>query len=318
LSDPAGHREIEGYGDATSVDRGDQIRLYVNTRSKAYTLEVFRMGWYQGLGGRRVFGPISLPGVRQTTPEPDPQTGLVDANWIEPFVLTTADPADQVEWTSGVFLAKLTESVQGKQSYIIFVVRDDDRSSDLRFQLPVTTYQAYNFWGGRSLYDWNSGDGLPWASTEGTAAVKVSFNRPYVASPNPKAAYGVGAAEIIPLNAQSRPIDPSDFSVRFVDSEELIAEDGAAANALDGKARSFWHTRWKGRSPAHPHEIEIDLGAPHVLSGFRYLPRQDKKNQNGTIKAFEFHVSADCTSWDLAAQGEWAANGHMKEVRFKP
>jgi hypothetical protein len=706
LSDPAGDREIEGYGDATSVDRGGEIRFYVNTRSETYTLEVFRMGWYQGLGGRRVFGPISLPGVRQTTPAPDPQTGLVDANWIEPFVLTTADPADQTEWTSGVFLAKLTETAQGKQSYIIFVVRDDDRSSDLRFQLPVTTYQAYNFWGGRSLYDWNSGDGLPWATTEGTAAVKVSFNRPYVASPNPKAAYGVGAgefltniqpapertpissagwdynmvrwlekegydvsyitnldtflsvghdeywswqmrdnveaardagvnlgffsantaywqirfedspatgvanrvvvsyknreadpynddddpsndrrltilwrdppvsrpedrligvsygldpvdgdmvvskashwvfqntglkngsrlprllgyevggvqgngpvnleilatsrvisrqntkdsftsnmtiygaasgalvfttgtiqwswgldnfnvptlrtsrrnpaaeqithnvlarfgavlpnarpltakdtyfakagrtltvpapgvlgndrdrealtarlatttsrgalslqadgafryfpdpgftgvdgfsyraddgqtlgeqadvaimvglapvrtarcirlvarsevkgrrvtsaAEIIPLNAQGRPIDPSGFSVRFVDSEELTAEDGAATNALDGKARSFWHTRWKGRSPAHPHEIEVDLGAPQILSGFRYLPRQDKKHLNGTIKAFEFHVSADCTSWDLAAQGEWAANGQIKEVRFKP
>ena len=54
LSDPASHREIEGYGDATSVDRGQEIRFFVNTGSKTYTLEVFRMGWYQGLGGRRV------------------------------------------------------------------------------------------------------------------------------------------------------------------------------------------------------------------------------------------------------------------------
>jgi hypothetical protein len=119
------------------------------------------------------------------------------------------------------------------------------------------------------------------------------------------------------VNAQGRPIDPSGFAVRFADSEELVAEDGAAANALDGDASTNWHTRWKGGAPAHPHEIEIDLGQPQVLSGFRYLPRQGTTRLNGAIKAYEFHVSADCLSWDLAAQGEWATNDDLKEVRFK-
>ena len=35
---------------------------------------------------------------------------------------------------------------------------------------PVNTWQAYNPWGGKSLYDFQS---------DGVAAVKVSFNRPY-------------------------------------------------------------------------------------------------------------------------------------------
>ena len=72
-----------------------------------------------------------------------------------------------------------------------------------------------------------------------------------------------------------------------------------------------------GGAPAHPHEIEIDLGRLWVLSGFRYLSRQGTKNLNGTIKTYEFHVSADCISWKLAAQGEWGANGDLKEFRFK-
>src|SRR5262249_31398354 len=55
--------------------------------------------------------------------------------------------------------------------YIIFVVREDNRSSDLFYQLPVSTYAAYNAWGGKSLYKYNSTNGVP--------AVKVSFNRPY-------------------------------------------------------------------------------------------------------------------------------------------
>jgi hypothetical protein len=124
------------------------------------------------------------------------------------------------------------------------------------------------------------------------------------------------AAEIILLNAQGTAIDPSGYAVRFADSEELLAENGAAANALDGDASTVWHTRWKGGGPAHPHEIEIDLGKPRILSGFRYLPRQGTTHLNGTIKAYEFRVSADCISWDLAAQGEWAANDDLKEVRF--
>lgn len=55
----------------------------------------------------------------------------------------------------------------GKETYIIFVVRDDSRSSDLLFQTIVTTYEAYNVWGGKSLYD-------------GPPATKVSFDRPYL------------------------------------------------------------------------------------------------------------------------------------------
>ncbi|MGH9648985.1 MAG: N,N-dimethylformamidase beta subunit family domain-containing protein, partial [Terriglobales bacterium] len=49
-------------------------------------------------------------------------------------------------------------------------VRDDARVSDYLFQTRVTTYQAYDNWGGKSLYAFNSPDG---------PARKVSFNRPY-------------------------------------------------------------------------------------------------------------------------------------------
>jgi hypothetical protein len=192
LTAPAMNREIEGYASATSVNHGDRIRLYVNTTAPSYTIEVFRMGWYGGLGGTRVMGPIQVDGTRQIVPTPDPTTGLVDCDWINPFTLVTED-----NWTSGVYLAKLTEATSRRQSYIIFVVRDDEASSHYVFQLPVTTYQAYNFWGGKSLYGNGSGAQLPWGSSPGTAAVKVSFNRPYAASTNFDAAYGVGAGEFL-------------------------------------------------------------------------------------------------------------------------
>jgi hypothetical protein len=167
LANPATDREIEGYASAPSVNRGEDIRLYVSTIDPGYTVEIFRMGWYGGAGSRLMFGPIKLAGMRQPPPTiADPDTNLVEANWQNPYFLhvSNSTPAD---WPSGVYIARLTGSVSGKQSYIIFVVRDDHRRSDLLFQCSVNTWQAYNEWVGHSLY------------TTHPRAYKVSFNRPY-------------------------------------------------------------------------------------------------------------------------------------------
>lgn len=145
LDRPASNREIEGYASATSVNGGDFISLYVNTAAPSFELDVFRMGWYAGLGARRVLGPLTLPGKMQVIPRPDPATGIVDCNWVESYALETRDSITGEPWSTGVYLARLTESKSNKEAYIIFVVRDDAHRPDILFQLPVTTYQAYNF-----------------------------------------------------------------------------------------------------------------------------------------------------------------------------
>jgi hypothetical protein len=182
LSTPATQGEIEGYASLTSVNQGGKIQLFVSTKASHYQIEVFRMGWYAGLGGRQVVGAIDRLGGRQPQPPLDSEGSLIECNWQDPYVLQI--PQD---WVSGFYLAKLTAS-SGQQSYIIFVVREDQRVSDFLFQSSVTTYQAYNNWGGKSLYEWNS---------RGRPVYEVSFNRPYAISPNPRAAYGVGAGEFL-------------------------------------------------------------------------------------------------------------------------
>src|SRR5258706_10893706 len=57
---------IEGYASLTSVNRGGQIAFYVNTAEARYTIDIFRMGFYGGTGGRRMLNTISRTGVRQT------------------------------------------------------------------------------------------------------------------------------------------------------------------------------------------------------------------------------------------------------------
>ncbi|MBW4613022.1 MAG: hypothetical protein KME21_07005 [Desmonostoc vinosum HA7617-LM4] len=189
LTNPAVKREIEGYASLTSVNRGDEIKFFVNTKEPKYTIEIFRMGWYGGAGGRQITPAIVRNGIKQPPPIIDVATGLIECDWQDPYTLKIPqDSNNSTEWTSGFYLAKLTASQSGKQSYIIFVVRDDSRPSDILFQSSVTTYQAYNNWGSMSLYRWNS---------RGKQAQKVSFNRPYARSPSRLAAYGVGAGEFL-------------------------------------------------------------------------------------------------------------------------
>jgi hypothetical protein len=104
----------------------------------------------------------------QEMPAPDPSAGLVECHFRDPYALQTRD-ADAA-WTSGVYLARLTARPSAAQSFIVFVVRDDTRESAIAFQSSVTTFAAYNNWGGKSLYAFNSGN---------APARKVSFDRPY-------------------------------------------------------------------------------------------------------------------------------------------
>jgi len=159
--------DISGYADQPSVNHGAVIRFYVSTdpaKSPTWDLEVYRMGWYGGSGARLMYSTYGLPSQLQPVPAPDPTTGLIAAtNWSVSYALQT-DPA----WPSGVYLAKLMSRTG--VGYIPFVVRADGVPADILYQVPVTTWQAYNDWGGKSLYDYQS---------PGGRAYKVSFDRPY-------------------------------------------------------------------------------------------------------------------------------------------
>ena len=173
LDKTGGYRSpgIEGYCSAQSVQAGDRLDIMVSTRPAAsFQIEIFRTGYYQGLGARlvREFGPF--PGVSQ----PDPQIGerrVRECQW-EPCVSFTI-PDD---WTSGVYLGRLTTLPESKnepywQSHLIFIVTDK-RPADILLQCSDNTWQAYNRWPDNySLY----------TSPEGSlkADSDVSFDRPY-------------------------------------------------------------------------------------------------------------------------------------------
>ena len=55
----------------------------------SFTIDVYRTGYYQGIGARRVASLGSFPGLHQAIPLPDPQTGKVECHWTKTTTLTT-------------------------------------------------------------------------------------------------------------------------------------------------------------------------------------------------------------------------------------
>ena len=160
-----------GYASETNVEPGETLRLHVSSPAE-YRVEIFRLGWYGGVGARLV---TCLPGCgvfrlgrAYSGFSPDPATGEVRLSW--PVTDTIVIPPD---WVSGYYLARLVPSDGDVRGTVPFVVREGgDRQSPILVEVPVNTWQAYNSWGGKSLYDFNSTDGVP--------ANRVSFDRPYL------------------------------------------------------------------------------------------------------------------------------------------
>ena len=128
------------------------------------------MGYYGGMGARKVTSITPSAHLPQIQPDclTDDATGLIDCgNWA--VSASWPVPSDA---TSGIYFAKLTRVDTGGASHIIFVVRDDASHSDMFFQTSDTTWQAYNQYGGNSLYVGGPGQNPG-------RAYKVSYNRPF-------------------------------------------------------------------------------------------------------------------------------------------
>ena len=166
----AGDPSIQGFTTSFSVDVGETVHFKVDTDAAEYSIDVYRMGYYGGAGARHIATLNPTATLPQVQPPclTDSATGLVDCgSWSESA--SWAVPASAV---SGVYIARLTRSDTGGASHVPFVVRNDASHSDLLFQTSDTTWQAYNTYGGNSLYT-----GAP--GTNPGRAYKVSYNRPF-------------------------------------------------------------------------------------------------------------------------------------------
>jgi hypothetical protein len=153
----------------------DTLSLFIHSTSSKVQVSIYRVGWYQGGGGRLVWSQDSVA----ASPQPAcsaPFPGPVQCPWVSSLRVTP-----QLTWTSGVHLVKVTNAA-GQSALYPFVLRTRNRH-DFLAVVPQFTWQAYNTYGGSSLYT---------TGPDGKYAHFVSFERPYALRGGAGYMYGPG------------------------------------------------------------------------------------------------------------------------------
>jgi len=270
---------VEGYVAQQAVSSGQVQRIYVDAPgAPSVRIRIFRMGWYGGTGGRLVLISSRLAARTQPSCTHRFQTGLTECRWHPTlsFTIPSALP-------SGVYIAQM--SVRGGASDCLFVVRAAT-PQPLIAQLPTSTYEAYNAWGGDSLYP---GGADRVGLTGSTQGVEVSYDRPYGTITGAGEFFARDVAMVQFLERYGYPVsyttsesvdsDPSQLAghkavIDFGHSEYWSARQASAfAGARDaGTSLLFfssdtfgWRVRYAAASTA-----SSQAGAPdHVIVGYK-------------------------------------------------
>ncbi|SES25127.1 Ig-like domain-containing protein [Actinokineospora terrae] len=169
--------DIEGYATAPSIQPGERLDFKVKTPSTDYQIDIVRLGYYGGTGGRLQQTLVPTAHLPQTQPACLYQstTGMVDCgNWgvsASWYVPSTAVP--------GFYVANFIRNDGNGAGQYPFVVRNDSSTSDIVVQTSDQTWQAYNKYGDKEgVNEYNLYEGGFSGSPDGRA-FKVSYNRPY-------------------------------------------------------------------------------------------------------------------------------------------
>ena len=219
---------ISGYVSSQAVAPGGSESIYVSAPgARTITIRVYRMGWYGGKGGRLMLVSRRLSARSQPPCTHRDTTGLTECRWHAS--LTFPIPS---ALTSGVYIAALRSST-GAHSDCLFVVRPA-AIPPLLVQIPTSTYEAYNQWGGDSLYP-----GGKQVTVTGTGqGVEVSYDRPYASI--------TGAGQFFVRDvAMVRFLERYGYQVGYTTSESVATEgrqlQGARA-LIDSGHSEYWST----------------------------------------------------------------------------
>lgn len=156
---------VQGFADRVSVLPGEEFGLYVSTAAPGFRVSAYRIGWYGGAQARRVWRSDRVAGRVQRGPRLIAATRTVRADWERTLRVRTDG------WPEGAYLLRL-DAEHGHQRYVPLIVRSASARDRTVLMHAPATWQAYNLWGGYSLYQGQDG-------AYGTRSLAVSFDRPY-------------------------------------------------------------------------------------------------------------------------------------------
>ncbi len=293
LAAPTSAHEVEGYASRASAAPGDTLQVMVNVDApKPVRWSLFRLGWYGGAGARKLAegGPVAV------SPQPacprDPRTSRVECPWGSAF--TVAVPADAL---SGVYLIKLAAD---RESYVPFVVVDG-RTADLVVNVNVTSWQAYNDFGGESLYTDASGT-MPHGK-----AWEVSFDRPYQKEH--------GASALLTYEGYFlRFVEALGYDVTYTTALDLARDDRQvrASRAFVSLANDEYWTAAERASVESARDAGVNLaflGADQVLWRGRFQP----SGAGVADRVYACYKADQDKDPVLAAQGASAATSRFRD-----
>lgn len=232
---------IEGYADQLSVIPGQAITFHISTTLKKYSVVIARIG----VKREPVWAKEDIAGVEHSVPEDASSHGC---RWPPAFSLTVPGM-----WRSGYYCAQLSGcgvdggTVQGKVS---FVVRSASPGCDTSILLQRTTNtdNAYNSWGGTTLYNGPNGPGT-----------RVSFDRPFAGFPGCERYLGSISADSV--NDLDRCCTSDELTAALVEIDIYLSE---FCNMQVASLGNRWHILDAGNT----FTCERKKEAIHVYDGF--------------------------------------------------
>ncbi|MEP7047129.1 MAG: N,N-dimethylformamidase beta subunit family domain-containing protein [Ilumatobacteraceae bacterium] len=146
---------VEAYCSDLSVVPGASLALHVSCRTGRYDIAIHRWGATLEL----VWSADGLAGTEHPTPDDADSNGC---DWPSDVTVPIGD-----DWRTGFYLVTLTARdapADRAVGYAAFIVRGGQRRNRALLVIATNTYNAYNSWGGKSLY---------------TGGWRVSFARPF-------------------------------------------------------------------------------------------------------------------------------------------
>ena len=151
-------RALEGYPGQLWAPSGRSRAFHLRSPHDANTLTVQRYaGWDSDAEDGQRFETVARVPFGRSQPETPPDAPAAGAGWPATLTLDTAG------WPQGTYRATVeapgahAETV--RQSAVTFLVGPAEPSARVAVLAPVTTWLAYNPWGGQSLYHNEHGHG---------------------------------------------------------------------------------------------------------------------------------------------------------------
>ncbi|WP_255450328.1 N,N-dimethylformamidase beta subunit family domain-containing protein [Skermania sp. ID1734] len=260
---------IEGFADTTSALPGTPVRLFVSTTARTYTVTAYRMGNYTGSEALQIWKSSPQPGGVQAGYVVQNPTSTVVAPWHPTLTLDTRD------WPAGDYLLRL-DGDNNTQQFVPLTIRAPSNKGRIVIVNAVTTWQAYNRWGGYSLYDSPSG-------SKARRSRAVSFDRPYQSQTMQgagdflyfelpfvlfaeRSGHRLGYATDVDLATDPHLLDGAaavitlshdEYWTASMRNNVVTARDNGVNVAFLGGNDAYRHMRF-GDSPVGPNRLEID------------------------------------------------------------